>query len=250
MQVKEAVAKAKAYVSDFFVDDGISDVRLEEVGYDDLHGVWELTMSFVRRGYVRDTQGPVGGLTAALEAIDSLTRIFRVVRLRDDDGRVLSVKLRDASRGAAWVRARHQPDGPVRGRPHFADGSRATPASGEVRTLRLRSVGQGPQRLWWSNVVTETSTLLGHGRKSSTDDYAQVLAGLIRDLDEVYVASKDAVERSDFARLGVTDSALLQMASEEFDLLTDDEPLYRTAVEVGCRAVLFSQLREYARQIR
>lgn len=100
------------------------------------------------------------------------------------------------------------------------------------------------------NVVTETSTLLGHGRKSSTDDYAQVLAGLIRDLDEVYVASKDAVERSDFARLGVTDSALLQMASEEFDLLTDDEPLYRTAVEVGCRAVLFSQLREYARQIR
>mgnify|MGYP000937835102 CR=1 FL=1 len=101
MEAKDAVNCAKAYVTDLFREDGVGDLRLEEIEFDEQARIWNVTLGFVRVGYVRDSKGMMTGLAAALEAIDSRTRVYRVVRVQDEDGRVLSVKLRDRSRDAA-----------------------------------------------------------------------------------------------------------------------------------------------------
>jgi len=86
MDVKEAVTAAKAYVRDLFSEEGIVNLGLEEVAFDDAAGVWDITVGFSR---------PWNSLKNALTTISGETsakRVYRVVELRDGDGKVLSVK--------------------------------------------------------------------------------------------------------------------------------------------------------------
>jgi len=48
MDVKEAVALAKKYVGEVFAGEPISDVGLEEVEFDDVAGIWAVTIGFSR----------------------------------------------------------------------------------------------------------------------------------------------------------------------------------------------------------
>ncbi|PSJ57522.1 hypothetical protein [Kumtagia ephedrae] len=79
MEAKEAVKAAKRYVIDLLADEQVSNLGLEEI---ELSGkVWNITLGFSRpwdQGTVfppRDTK-----------------RDYRVVRLRDSDGEILSIK--------------------------------------------------------------------------------------------------------------------------------------------------------------
>ncbi len=109
MNVKDAVAEAKTYVKDLFAEDGVTDVRLEEVEYDEREKAWNITLGFLRRPSakeahsiaVNDILAVSGGLTATLDAISARRRVYRVVRVREGDGAVLSVKHRDLSADAA-----------------------------------------------------------------------------------------------------------------------------------------------------
>lgn len=86
MEVKEAVRAAKAYVSDLFAEESIINLGLEEVSFDDAAGTWDVTLGFSR---------PWNTIKNALTAIsgDAATRrAYRVVEIRDSDGKVLSVK--------------------------------------------------------------------------------------------------------------------------------------------------------------
>ena len=79
MEVKQAVATAKDYVADLFEDEQIAHVGLEEVKL--LGGVWEITIGFSRpwdRGVLSI-------------APDPSLRSYKVVRIRDTSGEVLSV---------------------------------------------------------------------------------------------------------------------------------------------------------------
>ncbi len=90
MQVRAAVEIAKGYVLDLFGEDGLAGLRLEEVelGAD---GVWNVTVGFTRplvlTGGLADTLAGLGGPMGP--------RTYRLVRVRDDDGGVLSVKIRE-----------------------------------------------------------------------------------------------------------------------------------------------------------
>ena len=89
MQVKEAVAIARDYLSDLFAAEQISNLGLEEVDFDDTTKSWLVTLGFSRPW---NAQG-AGALAAALGAPHK--RDYKIVRISDSDGRVTSVKSRE-----------------------------------------------------------------------------------------------------------------------------------------------------------
>ena len=84
MDVKEAVGTAKTYVVDLFADEAITYVGLEEVEFDELSGDWKVTIGFSR---------PWNQLNAVVTALapDRHGRAYKVVRIKDRDGRVISL---------------------------------------------------------------------------------------------------------------------------------------------------------------
>lgn len=89
MDVKQAVREAKNYVSDLLDDEGIQDLGLEEIEFDESDQTWNVTLGFSRRwNYVRNALTPIAGERA-------LRRSYRLVKVRDSDGQVTSVKMRE-----------------------------------------------------------------------------------------------------------------------------------------------------------
>ncbi len=84
MELKEAVARAKACVADIFSDEHISAVGLEEVELEHAKGQWRITIGFQREA----APGP-------LENLRGYHRIYKTVTLSDKDGAMIAVKNRD-----------------------------------------------------------------------------------------------------------------------------------------------------------
>lgn len=87
MDVREAAQVAKEYLIDLFDGEGITNVGLEEVEFDEESIDWKITVGFSRPW---DHKNP---LTAAL-AEGRPARSYKVLRINDEDGRVISVKER------------------------------------------------------------------------------------------------------------------------------------------------------------
>ena len=81
MDVKEAVQAAKNYVIELFGEEGISDVGLEEVDFDQSDN-WVVTIGF-SRSWNRNIGSVLGG---------QASRSYKAVRIQDKDGKILSVK--------------------------------------------------------------------------------------------------------------------------------------------------------------
>ena len=81
MDVKQAARTAKKYVIDIFSDEQIDHVGLEEVKFDHDSDVWEITIGFSR---------PWDRALLQI-APDPARRSYKVVRINDTDGHVLSV---------------------------------------------------------------------------------------------------------------------------------------------------------------
>jgi hypothetical protein len=84
MELKDAVARAKAYVSEIFADENISEIGLEEVEFDDENSRWKITIGFYR-----------GLVSASNEIFRSLHRTYKTVALSDTSGELISIKNRD-----------------------------------------------------------------------------------------------------------------------------------------------------------
>ena len=85
MDVKQAVRTAREYVGELFDGEEIDYVGLEEVVFDDESDQWLITI-----GFSRPWDRPKV-LSAALRE-DPLKRSYKVVRINDADGRVMSLK--------------------------------------------------------------------------------------------------------------------------------------------------------------
>lgn len=48
MNAKQAIAKAKTSVADLFENEGVHDIRLEEIRFDDVPSQWLVTVGFLR----------------------------------------------------------------------------------------------------------------------------------------------------------------------------------------------------------
>jgi hypothetical protein len=91
MDVKDAVVAAKGWVLDVMQDEQPSNLGLEEVEFDDMQGIWKITLGFSR---------PWNSSRNALQALagESQKRAYRTILVSDHDGSVKGM-VRKASSG-------------------------------------------------------------------------------------------------------------------------------------------------------
>ncbi len=94
------------------------------------------------------------------------------------------------------------------------------------------------------NTLTEASNLLAQHGDPERSLFFDRLRFIIRESEEVVVASVEASSNDAFVRLGLTDAALLEVAAKETPLVTVDLDLYLAALEKEADAVVnFTHLR-------
>ncbi len=87
MEVKEAVASAKAYVNELFAPEKIENIGLEEFEFDRRHRQWRITVGFSR-------PWQAGGALSVATGMPR-PRSYKVVTVSDSDGTVTSIKDRE-----------------------------------------------------------------------------------------------------------------------------------------------------------
>lgn len=87
MQVEEAIASAKSFFEKVFAQEQISQVRLEEVEYDDAENSWLVTLSAVQPSAVVDRW-------SAMAEKSGHQRSYKTVKIDDGGSRLPSVKIR------------------------------------------------------------------------------------------------------------------------------------------------------------
>lgn len=95
MDVKQAVATAKEYVTDIFAGEDLADVGLEEVVFDDEAKVWKVTVGFNRPWDRLKGLADVMSAASAGEFPEWKRRSFKVVRIEDRTGRIVSLTHRE-----------------------------------------------------------------------------------------------------------------------------------------------------------
>lgn len=75
--------------------------------------------------------------------------------------------------------------------------------------------------------------------------FSQFTAAKIRTFEEVYIPGAELVEKHEYLRFGLTDTATFYTARGKFLALTDDLPLYTHLLFGGVDAVSFARLRSY-----
>ncbi len=99
--------------------------------------------------------------------------------------------------------------------------------------LLLDLLGSAPELILLPNVVTEASNLLAQITNPYKDALLRTLKAAVLTFQEVYVASRSAVERAEFKFIRLTDCALLDAADASFHLLTVDLGLYLAFSRAG-----------------
>lgn len=93
------------------------------------------------------------------------------------------------------------------------------------------------------NTLTETSNLLAQHGEPERSRFLDKLRSVIQESREIHVVSEVASQNNAFKRLGLTDAALLEVATVDTPLLTVDIDLYRAAWVKGREtAVNFTHL--------
>jgi hypothetical protein len=108
--------------------------------------------------------------------------------------------------------------------------------------LLVEKLEEYSQVILTPNTLTEASNLLRQIREPDRSLVTRRLGNLIRERDERYVISKDVVTEKTFARLGLTDAALISTARENGVLLSADVHLYLAALAEGIEALNFAHL--------
>jgi predicted sulfurtransferase len=97
MTVKEAVTKAKELAKEFFSEESVSAYQLEEVVFDDMRNMWEITIGY----YVKDLRPASGGLSEALMQMHGdkkFERKYKIFRISNADGSFIAMRIRETSK--------------------------------------------------------------------------------------------------------------------------------------------------------
>lgn len=94
------------------------------------------------------------------------------------------------------------------------------------------------------HVLAEASNLLSQIGEPTLSVLRTTFAKLVEMQEEVYVAGKDGVRRPEFLRLGLTDTAILELADADLALLMTDVGLYLEAAKSNPLAENFNHLRQ------
>ncbi len=106
MTPTEAIKRAKELVAEYFADDHVSQIGLEEIDFDERDKVWNVTIGFYRP--LAPPQSPTGS-SIAISAIIAAgmrgdmkdhERIYKVVSIRDKNGELISIRNRYIAQAA------------------------------------------------------------------------------------------------------------------------------------------------------
>lgn len=245
MEVKEAVKMAKEHIRELYEGEKITNLGLEEVEL--ASDVWSIAVGFSRpwdsipRDFVGNLQGP-------------RARSYKIVKIRDIDGQILSVcePLRryglaktlpsavvlDANLLVLLVVGHHDPA-------LISKHRRVRMFDTGDYNLLLQELDRFRKVLVTPNTLTEISNLLSQHREPEKSHLLKALRRLIQNTDEVMVASTQASHHPSFERLGLTDAAVLEIISPETPLLTVDLQLYLEALKGGQpKALNFNHIRD------
>lgn len=89
MNVKEAVSLAKQHLLDLFADEKLTNVGLEEIEFNKSADEWVVTL-----GFSRPWDEPRNTLAAIAQA-PHLRRTYKVMRVSNGSGEVVSMKTRE-----------------------------------------------------------------------------------------------------------------------------------------------------------
>jgi hypothetical protein len=86
MDVREAVLIAKKWVEDVLGEEGVHNIGLEEVNYDEMSGTWAITIGFSRPwNSTRTAFTSISGEPAA-------KRTYRIITIKEPNGIVTSMR--------------------------------------------------------------------------------------------------------------------------------------------------------------
>jgi hypothetical protein len=89
VDVKTAVANAKQWLVNVMQEEGIANVGLEEVEFDEERGLWLITLGFSR------PWNSVKNAFTAISGDPAASRAYRVIAVKEPDGEVVSMKRRE-----------------------------------------------------------------------------------------------------------------------------------------------------------
>ena len=105
--------------------------------------------------------------------------------------------------------------------------------STEDYSLLLQMLREANQVFVTPNTLTETSNLLGQHGEPERSRLFHRLRSIIQESREIVVASAVASGNREFERLGLTDAALLEVATSDTPLVTVDFQLYLAGLAKG-----------------
>lgn len=112
--------------------------------------------------------------------------------------------------------------------------------------LLENTISQFDQRYTTPNIITETSNLLGAGKRTTVQGINSTFASDITMLQEEYSSSIGCASAPGFYDFGVTDVAIsLVAARNQILVLTDDLPLYSFLANVKLPVLNFNHLRDH-----
>lgn len=114
---------------------------------------------------------------------------------------------------------------------------------GDFRRV-TRFMQHAKELIFVPNVVTETFNLLRQVDEPLRTDLTRHFGALLKNAQEIYVASKEVVDRAEFPRLGLTDAVLMKLAETGADLLTAGLGLYLEAARSGLRVINYNHIRD------
>lgn len=87
------------------------------------------------------------------------------------------------------------------------------------------------------NILTEVSNLIGSGKQELVPGGAAALSDYCYFADEVFEASRGVVSRPEYARLGLTDGAIVALCNRDVTVFTVDHDLYGCLIGQGVAAI-------------
>ena len=93
------------------------------------------------------------------------------------------------------------------------------------------------------NVLTEVGNLAGKLDRRFWADFRGAFGAMIKVIDERVCESKIVADNRYFAKLGLTDAAILELGAQKFLLLTADFPLSQIAQTIGFDVLNYNHLR-------
>lgn len=94
------------------------------------------------------------------------------------------------------------------------------------------------------HVLTEASNLLAHTNEAEAKSLRAGLRSLLDGMNELIIASSEAMKSAEYLRLGLTDAVLLSLRESPADILTVDLGLTLAAQREGINVVNYNWLRE------